>query len=126
MTTEFKTWEEMSGLEQAQTIWWDMYKDAHGFRPRGIDTSSWTLEDFQQEFKYLQDTIEACIARQAEAEQAAIQKFESRVVEVIAMGAGDRATALRWIMEGSEADGDWEYYCYLNNLPYGYFKSNKA
>ena len=126
MNTEFKTWEEMSDLEQAQCIWWDMYKDAYGVRPRGINTNSWTLEDFQQEFVSLQATIEADMAREREAEARAIQKFESRVAEVIAVGAGDRATALRWIMEGSEANGDWEYYCYLNNLPYGYFKSNKA
>ena len=51
--SEFTTWEQMSDLEQAQSIFWDMYKDAHGIRPRSIDTSTWTLEQFQQEFEYL-------------------------------------------------------------------------
>jgi hypothetical protein len=25
-------------------------------------------------------------------------------------------------MDASQADGDWEYFCFLNGLPYGYFK----
>ena len=55
--SEFTTWEQMSDLEQAQSIYWDMYKDAHGVRPRGIDTSTWTLQDFQQEFASLEVVI---------------------------------------------------------------------
>jgi hypothetical protein len=38
------------------------------------------------------------------------------------MGARDRETALRWIIDASPAAGDWEYFCFLNGLPYGYFK----
>jgi hypothetical protein len=53
MTTEFKSWEELSQLEQAQSIYWDMYKDAYGVRPRGVDTSTWTLEQFEDEFEGL-------------------------------------------------------------------------
>jgi len=25
-------------------------------------------------------------------------------------------------MDASSADGDWDYFCYQNGLPYGYFK----
>jgi hypothetical protein len=119
---QFKSWEEMSQLEQAQCIFWDMYKDAHGVRPRGIDTSAWTLEQFEEEFEYLQKTINANF-EQEQAEQAeAVKKFEQHVINTICMGARDRETALRWIMDASTADGDWEYFCYLNGLPYNYFK----
>ena len=55
---QFKTWEEMSVLEQYACTYWDMYKDAHGVRPRGIDTSSWTEQDFEREFEYLQQVID--------------------------------------------------------------------
>jgi hypothetical protein len=51
--SEFTTWEEMSTLEQMASQYWDMYKDAHGIRPRGIDTSSWTEADFNKEFEEL-------------------------------------------------------------------------
>lgn len=119
---QFKSWEEMSKLEQAQCIYWDMYKDAYGVRPRGIDTSDWTLEQFEAEFKVLGEAIEQEeIARRA-AEAEAVKKFEQHVTNTICMGARDRETALKWIMQASNADGDWEYFCFLNGLPYGYFR----
>ena len=43
-TVDFPSWDELSELEQAQATFWDMYKDAYGVRPRGVDTSGWTLK----------------------------------------------------------------------------------
>ena len=120
--TEFTTWEQMSDLEQAQSIFWDMYKDAHGIRPRGIDTSTWTLADFQLEFASLQEVIVREQANRQVAEKEAIAKFEQHVTNTICMGARDRETALRWIMDASNANGDWEYLCYDLGLPYHYFR----
>jgi hypothetical protein len=53
--TAFTTWEDMTQLEQAQATFWDMYKDAHGFRPRHIDTSAWTIEQFEAELLKMSD-----------------------------------------------------------------------
>ena len=55
---EMLSWNEMSPLEQAQCQFWDMYKDAYGVRPRGIDTTSWTLEQFDAEFETLATVIQ--------------------------------------------------------------------
>ena len=55
----FKSWEEMSTLEQYACQYWDMYKDAYGCRPRGIDTSAWTEAEFEREFVQLSKTIES-------------------------------------------------------------------
>jgi hypothetical protein len=41
---QFKSWEEMTDLEQAQCTYWDMYKDAYGHRPRGVDTPAGPLQ----------------------------------------------------------------------------------
>lgn len=122
MTTEFTTWEDMTELEQAQCTFWDMYKDAYGFRPRGIDTSAWTLDDFTSEFVVLGQAIEREETARKAAEAEAIDKFERHVVNTICMGAGNRETALRWIMDASNANGDWEYLCYDLGLPYQYFR----
>jgi len=120
--SEFTTWEQMSDLEQAQCQYWDMYKDAYGVRPRGVDTSTWTLADFDAEFKLLGEIIkQEDIARKA-AETEAIEKFEQHVINTMCMGARDRETALRWIMDASNANGDWEYLCYDLGLPYQYFR----
>ena len=120
--SEFTTWEQMSDLEQAQCQYWDMYKDAHGFRPRHVDTSGWTLAEFQAEFADLGQIINREEAQRKVSEAEAIEKFEKHVTDTICMGARDRETALRWIMDASNANGDWEYLCYDLGLPYQYFR----
>ena len=120
--SEFTTWEQMSDLEQAQCQYWDMYKDAYGVRPRGIDTSTWTLAEFQAEFADLGQVINREEAQRKVAEKEAIEKFEKHVTDTICMGARNRETALRWIMDASNANGDWEYLCYDLGLPYQYFR----
>ena len=119
---EFKSWEEMSTVEQYACTYWDMYKDAYGVRPRGIDTSAWTEADFEAEFVSLSKVIEQeNIARKA-SEERAEHDFEMRVLGLLQTGAKDRAMALRWIHEAEGSDGDDEYLCYLVGLPYGYFR----
>jgi len=119
---EFKTWEEMSDLEQAQCQYWDMYKDAYGVRPRGINTSTWTLEDFHTEFAELGAVINREEANRKESEQTAAHEFEMRIQSILVCGAKDRAMALRWIHEAEGSMGDDEFLCYLVGLPYQYFR----
>jgi hypothetical protein len=122
MTTEFKSWDELSQLEQAREIYWDMYKDAYGVRPRGIDTSSWTLEQFEAEFEGLGVAIEAEEKARVASEQHSVFSFEKRISDLMFSGAKDRATAMRWIHEAEETQGDDEYLCYTLGLPYQYFR----
>ena len=122
MTTEFKSWEELTHLEQAQSTYWDMYKDAYGVRPRGIDTSSWTLEQFEAEFLVLGVTIADAEIQRKESEENAVVVFEQRIYTLIHAGAKDRATAIRWIHEAEDTHGDDEYLCYTLGLPYMYFR----
>jgi hypothetical protein len=119
--SEFKSWEEMSELEQLACEYWDFYKEANGFRPRGIDTSSWTVEQFKAEFAELGRICEQNEAIRAEDEARAAARFEARIADLIASGAGDRATAIRWVAEAEGAGRDAEYLCFLLGLEYGYF-----
>jgi hypothetical protein len=119
----FKTWEEMTTLEQYACQYWDMYKDAYGVRPRGIDTSLWTLADFEREFECLGAVIEQENIMLQEAQAQAQHDFEMRVLSLLQTGAKDREMALRWVHEAEGSDGDDEYLCYLIGLPYGYFRT---
>jgi hypothetical protein len=121
MSNELKSWEEMSSLEQAQCIYWDMYKDAYGIRPRGIDTSFWTLEQFEAEFAVLGRTIEQEEAQRKIAETEAISKFEDSVTNLMHTGT-NRERVIAWLMDAEGANGDFEYFCFTQGLPYGYFK----
>jgi hypothetical protein len=122
----FKSWEEYTPLEQAAMTYWDMYKDAYNFRPRGVDTSKWTLADFQKEFETLQFIIDRENVIRKEREETAAHEFEMRVLDLLRSGAKDRAMALRWIHEAEETGGDDEYLCYCVGLPYGYFRADSA
>jgi hypothetical protein len=117
----FKSWEEMSDLEQAQCTYWDMYKDAYGVRPRGVDTSTWTLADFDAEFQTLGRAIQQEEIARKESEARASHDFEMRMQSLMMSGARDRATALRWVHEAEGTDGDDEYLCFTLGLPYRYF-----
>ena len=78
----FKTWEEMSTLEQYACQYWDMYKDAYGVRPRGIDTTAWTEADFEREFFQLSVTIAEEDRVRKEAEERASHDFEMRILSL--------------------------------------------
>ena len=117
----FKSWEEMSTLEQYACQYWDMYKDAYGSRPRGIDTSAWTEAEFEAEFVQLSKTIDANYTEQLAQEEVAKHDFEMRMLSLLQTGAKDREMALRWIHEAEGSNGDDEYLCFLLGLPYRYF-----
>ena len=119
---EFKSWEEMSTVEQYACQFWDMYKDAYGVRPRGIDTSAWTEADFEREFVQLGKTIEQENTARVAAEEQAMIAFEMRVQDLMTSGAKDYEMAMRWVHEAEGSNGDEEYLCYLVGLPYGYFR----
>ena len=123
-TETFLSWEDMSPLEQAQCQYWDMYKDAYGVRPRGIDTSAWTLEDFDAEFETLANAIQREeLQRKIDQSEAAI-RFEAQVDSLIVSGAVSREAAIKWIHEAEGSDGDDEYLCFLLGLSYGYFRKS--
>ena len=117
----FKSWEELSELEQAQEIYSDMHKDAYGFRPR-FDYSGWTLDKFNSQFELMGRIIEADNKVEKENQEKAAHDFEMRVLSLLQTGAKDRAMAVRWIHEAEGSNGDNEYLCFLLGLPYSYFK----
>ena len=114
----YKTWEEMSPLEQAHATWWDMYKYAHGIRPRSIATSTWTLEDFEHELENLHHIIVMNDEIQMQAEARAVEKFEENITNLLRPDR-NREQVIRALMKLDDTD-DPEYFCYLRGLPYGY------
>lgn len=122
----FKTWEEMTTLEQYACQYWDMYKDAWGVRPRGIDTTEWTEADFEREFVQLSVTIADNERERRESEEKAAHDFEMRMLSLLQTGAKDREMAMRWIHEAEGSGGDDEYLCFLLGLPYRYFAVQTA
>ena len=102
----------------------DLHKDAYGFRPSESFWSDWlsySNDEKQKVWDWMVVRVEESIDEEAREQQASIARFEALVAKNIEVGAGDRETALRWIMDASDCDGDWERLCYKRNLPFNYF-----
>lgn len=102
----------------------DLYKDAYGMRPSVGFWEVWnsaTDEKRQEEWDYLIRVLERNLEEERQREAESAVRFEKRVEETITMGAGDRETAMQWIMEADEAR-DIEHLCWINGLNFNYFK----
>jgi len=83
---------------------WDVYKEVNGIRPRWMDFDSMSYEELDTYAKELAAQAEEEY-KQRQLEQAAdLRAFEEQVQAIIACGAGDRATALRWMADAAGAD----------------------
>lgn len=103
----------------------DLHKDTYGFRPSANDYAAWssaTDAEKQVIWDGLCKALQVTIQRDKEDEEQAIERFEKLVTETINNGAKDRSAALRWLMNASTCDNDWEYFCWNYGLPYSYFE----
>ena len=82
--------------ELIQTLW-DLFKDVHGVRPRGMDYDRWSLTDLEFEVAMLQRSLEDELRWEREQEDRAI----NACMEV---GASDIATAMRWLEDAYEME----------------------
>ncbi|AGR47723.1 hypothetical protein PHIM7_70 [Sinorhizobium phage phiM7] len=102
----------------------NQHKDAYGFKPRGeayVRLTKLSLIELRKEAEYLQAAVERAISDDEEREARAVAKFEQLVAETIELGAGNRETAIRWIIQG-EGEDDLEFLEYKFGIPYGYLK----
>lgn len=102
----------------------DLHKEAFGYRPRGYDFASMTLEDLVALYDEWAEAARAEAEREQEQEKARCEEFENQIEQLREMGAPDRETALRWYFDGCGYDAhelnDPGYVCYLQGLPSSY------
>lgn len=80
----------------------DLHKDVYGVRPRGARMDDWngrTPRQKQELWNILCDQLEENTKAEKAAEVIKVEQFESRIKDVMGLGAGDRTTALRWISQ---------------------------
>ena len=105
----------------------DLHKDAYGFRPNAA-FFNWkvtaTDDEKQAEWDSLVATMGQREEQRVEGERGAIVAFEANVQATIASGAKDRATSIRWLMDGAGIGNSdlVEYFEYCMGIPYGYVK----
>lgn len=110
----------------------NLYKDCFGFRPSAEASMHWrslTVDQKQAEWDRLCVALEEEIKAEKEVQDRAIARFEARVVDALNVGAPDRETAIRWLIDalnlGDDYVSDEGYVECQFGLPYGYLKNNR-
>jgi len=104
----------------------DLYKEVYGSRPREGFWRHWnesTSDEKQAIWDGLCRSHEAEMAAERERHARVIKEFEDLVLRQQEVGAPDRQTAIRWIVDSLElTENDLcygaDYVCYCLGLPY--------
>jgi len=118
-----QTWEQMSRRDQLAATHYDYYKDVHGIRPRWMNYDAMTEQELEQELEALSKQAEVVFAEEKKMQEECIAKFEDRVANLMHSGT-NRERVISWLMDAEDVNGDTDYFCYLNGLPYGYFRKS--
>lgn len=97
----------------------DLHKDVYGFRPRGIIMENWNMmpdEQKQVRWDELCEELEANEKADRIALRNNIASHQNSVQNVIDVGAGDRATAISWMVSEEEFYHSQDVEHYVWNL----------
>lgn len=105
----------------------DSHKEAYGFKPSWSHLMSLSMEELEEESRQVSAAAQAAYEEEKSLEESAAEVFEARVKVIMDSGAGDRETAIRWILDAEIAPedrgtqlADADYLRYELGLPYSY------
>lgn len=87
----------------------DLYKDANGFRPGAIYMEYWNImsnDQKQEEWDGLIREMNWSLQQDMIRANGALIRFEEAVAKIIAVGAGTREAALKWMTESEKFKSD--------------------
>lgn len=110
------------------TYIYEGHKDAFGVKGRHYNFEAMSLEELKAEADYISRSVKEQMELEANMEKEAVARFEKAIAEYMQMGAEDRHTAIRWLLqaEGLDKEYDAGYICYNLGLPYGMDKEFEA
>lgn len=108
------------------TIISDLHKDAYGYRPREWFWADWNKSNDAQKqeiWDVLLRALDDEIEREKQEQAAAVADLEASIQRNLELGAADRETAIRWIIESLGLDEydlryGGSYICFRMGLPY--------
>tara|TARA_Y100000310_G_C20352170_1_gene654885 strand:- start:239 stop:703 length:465 start_codon:yes stop_codon:yes gene_type:complete len=89
-----------------ETYIYEGHKDAYGVKGRHYKFDTMSMEKLREEADRIADAIDVALEEEKEAKNQALEEFEKEVETFIASGAGNRKTALRWMLLLSELELD--------------------
>lgn len=103
----------------------DISKTAYGCRLR-LHWDDMSIDELKSTLDNVCNAADEQMKYEAEQEARSVAQFEEAIEDSIRIGAGDRETAIRWLIQAEDLESEWsedkDYVCYRLGLPYGYFK----
>ena len=99
---------------------YDGYKDAHGIRPRWIAFDTMSIAELEAMADQVSSEVAEAIECEKREQDTAAVEFEARLVDLIKVGAGDRTTAIRWLMDAGDYMHGADALRYDFGLAWGY------
>jgi len=99
---------------------YEIHKDAYGVKGRHYNFDAMSNKELEEELDHLIKVANAEREAEEKFEAEAYEKFEKQVEENIKLGAIDRETAIKWILEAEGLDKEYDssYICYCLGLSY--------
>lgn len=116
----FKTWEELSELEQLEVTYCEMHKDVYGVKARWYKAES--VEQARKDIELLGEALRRENELQSRREADSIHDFEMVILKHC---GGDFEKGVRWQHDACGTDGDDEFLEYNLGLPYGYINRRR-
>lgn len=106
--------------ESLELYVYEEHKSAFGTKGRHYDFKSMTDKELHEQARYISDTIIQNHKEEKEREKKAIKKYEASLESIIKLGAENRKTAIKWLLESKDfhKTDDASYICYELGLPY--------
>jgi len=103
------------------------FRDIYNYRPSMDWIRNLSDEELHNEFRRIAESAELQAAQEKESEERAFEEYESMIAQNLELGAADRATAIRWILDSLDIGAQWDedYICYELGLPYTYANTLK-
>ncbi len=114
-----RTWEELTEEEQLISEISDLYKDVNGVRPRHYYDKS--LSELKEILADLYDYAEIVFKEEQNYRDESVIEFEKVVKNTQEICGCIRSKAIEFLMDAEDVKGDYDHFCYLNNLPFTYF-----
>ena len=112
----------MTTYTYSDELFSDLHKDTHGFRPRDHEFYHVAPARKQEIWDSLIESFEDEVECERQAQIEAQRKLETLISQTMELGAEDRETALRWILDAEVDDFDvWygsSYICHSFGLAY--------
>ena len=99
---------------------YEMHKDAYGVKGRHYNFDAMSNKELEEELDRLCAVAKEQADEEKKWEEAAYQTFLKQIAENLKLGAGDKETAIKWILEaeGLDKEQDTGYICYSLGLDY--------